>query len=504
VAACADRIVRLRDGVVVEPEPEEAVTLPSGLGRPPAPAPVPILARRRRPARGLVFFFLTIGIALAALRRNTLRSTLTVLGIIIGVASLIAIAALGRGSATSILSTLESMGACGIVVQAGAATRNGVTVGSVKTLMPEDADAILRECPAVLAIAPVVEARQQAIHGNRNWSPLSIYGTTPGYLKVRQWGLAEGEPFTEEDVRTAAQVCILGRTLVRELFGGASPLGREVSLNGVPLRVVGVLTPKGTNLIAVDEDDVLLAPLTTIRYRVSGSPLDTRAAAADPLSQVSKLAQRYPTAERALLPERSVVQSANTPQVMRLANAHFVLVRTPAVRDIPAARRQITTLLRERHRIPAGAEDDFHVQDFTAVLRAVQTTVRVVQVLLLGVALVALVVGGVGIMNVMLVSVTERTREIGLRMAVGASAADILRQFLVEAVVLSLIGGAAGIAGGLATAVAIRDLLHCPAEPTALAVVGAAAVSVTVGIVFGYYPATRAARLDPILALRYE
>jgi macrolide transport system ATP-binding/permease protein len=500
VAALADRVIRLRDGRVVEPE--EAVTLPSAAVWSPAqPGPGP--ARRASAARGLGYFWRTVRTALAALRRHTLRSALTVLGIIIGVASLIAIAALGRGSAGSIRGTLESMGACGIVVQAGAATSNGVTLGSVKTLTPEDAEALLRECPSVRAVAPVVETRHQAIHGNRNWAPLNIYGTTPDYLKVRQWPLAEGAAFTEEDVRDAAQVCLLGRTLVRELFGGASPLGREVSLNGVPLRVVGVLTPKGTNLVAVDEDDVLIAPLTTVRYRISGAA-ETRLVVADPTAQVSKPAQRYPGGDVVRYPERLVGQLVDTPQVMRFTHAHYLLVRPHSVPDIPSARREIAALLRERHHIAPGAEDDFHVQDFTAVLRAVETTVRVVQALLVGVACVALVVGGVGIMNVMLVSVTERTREIGLRMAVGAGARDILRQFLVEAVVLSLLGGLAGIAVGLSAAVLIREALHCPAEPTALAVLGAAAVSVTVGIVFGYYPARRAARLDPILALRYE
>jgi macrolide transport system ATP-binding/permease protein len=502
VAAWADRVVRLCDGVVATPaETTAAPTPPCPLV---GPAPTLGAIRRRGAVRGPGFLCHTVGTALTALRRHTLRSALTVLGIIIGVASLIAIAALGRGSARSIKDTLESMGACGIVVEARAATSNGVTLGSVKTLTPEDAEAVLRECPAVRAVAPVVEARQQAIHGNRNWMPLNLLGTTPDYLRVRQWDLSEGEVFSEEDVRSGAQVCVLGRTLVRELFDGASPLGGEVHLNGVPLRVVGVLTAKGTNLIAVDEDDVLIAPLTTIRYRVSGSAAEPRSVAVEPLAQVSRLAQRYPSLERCQFPERSVAQMADTPQVMRFTNAHYLLVRPHTVEDIPAACRQITGLMRERHHIVPGTEDDFRVQDFTAVLRAVESTVCLVQALLVGVALVALVVGGVGIMNVMLVSVTERTREIGLRMAVGASTRDILRQFLVEAVVLSLLGGTAGIAFGVSAAVFLRDVFNCPAEPTVLAVLGAAAVSVAVGIVFGYYPAMRAARLDLILALRYE
>jgi ABC-type antimicrobial peptide transport system permease subunit len=402
------------------------------------------------------------------------------------------------------------MGANSLMIEAGAASSNGVSLGSgtIKTLTPEDAEAIANECPAVNSLAPIVHTRRQVIYGNKNWVPIYIYGTTPGLLRVRDWEtLAEGEAFSPQDVHDVALVCMLGQTLVHELFEDESPIGREVYVNDVPLRVIGVLSRKGTNIIGIDQDDILLAPWTTIKYRVSAasSPHATRAADAnDPGPQVATLGRRYPRSVTPLYPAPSPTQMTDTPRLERFSNVDFILARAQSTEEIPAAMAQIAELLRERHQLGPEQEDDFVVKDFTEVIKAVEKTVGFVAGLLVFVALISLIVGGVGIMNIMLVSVTERYREIGLRMAVGASPKDILRQFLVEAVVLSVLGGALGIAVGRSGSILVRSLAHWPTESSLLAIIGSVSVSVTVGIIFGYYPAWKASRLNPIEALRYE
>ena len=469
------------------------------------------------PRSNLRYYAKTTKTALRALNRNVLRSVLTTLGIIIGVASLITIAEIGRGSAKAIIGVMESTGANTLLVQAGAASSNGVSLGSgtIKTLTPEDAEAIGHECSAVHSLAPIIYTRRQVVYQGKNWVPIYIYGTTPGLLKVRDWELmAEGESFRDEDVRNVSLVCMLGKTLVRELFGEEeSAVGKEVLVNDVPLRVVGVLSPKGTNIIGVDQDDILLAPWTTIKYRVSGassggvSSASTGAKAesgGDPNTQIDLLARRYPRSVTGIYPSQSSTQAVDSPTLMRFSNVDSVLVRAASQDEVSLAIEQIRGLLRERHRIGPGMEDDFDVLDFTEVIKAVQKTVGLVAGLLMCVALVSLVVGGVGIMNIMLVSVTERYREIGLRMAVGATAKDILRQFLVEAVVLCVLGGAVGLVTGRSISILVRVLAKWPTESSLPAVLASVGVSVTVGIVFGYYPAWKASRLNPIEALRYE
>jgi ABC-type antimicrobial peptide transport system permease subunit len=376
------------------------------------------------------FLYRTLITALRALRRNVMRSSLTALGIIIGVAAVIAMENIGQGSSTAVQQTIKSMGADNLLVQPGTASSGGVSFGSgsVVTLTPDDAEAIDRECPSVLGVAPIVRARCQVVYGNRNWVPMYIYGTTPEYLEVRDWQeLDEGDVFTDRDVRNGSKVCLLGQTLVRELFGDESPLNKEVRVQNVSFKVVGVLSRKGANMMGLDQDDILLAPWTTIKYRVAGTSATTinqssaAAQSMDPTQQVNSLNQLYPAAGEAdaLYPTLSALQQADTPQPVRFTNVDQILVRTESAEEIKPAMRQITEVLHERHHIRAGQSDDFSVRDMTEMARALGSTTELMGGLLLCVALISLLVGGVGIMNIMLVSVTERTREIGLRMAVG-------------------------------------------------------------------------------------
>jgi ABC-type antimicrobial peptide transport system permease subunit len=452
----------------------------------------------------------TLRTAFHALRRNKMRSALTTLGIIIGVAAVIAMMEIGNGSSTAIQKTIASMGADNMLVMPGTAASGGVSfgAGSVTTLTAEDCAAVLRDCPSVRAASPITRARTQVVYGNKNWVPFSIYGVTPAYLDVRDWSdLTEGEPFTEQDVRNASKVCLLGQTLVRELFGGASPIGQEVRVKNVAFKVVGVLSSKGANMMGMDQDDILLAPWTTIKRRVSGSTLTNvnQSAANAPGSgtTINTLSGIYP-GQPALYPAQSEVQAADTPLPVRFENIDQLLVAAQSPTQVQSAIKEMTQLLHERHRIKAGDPDDFTIRDMAEMTRAMASNTDLMTNLLLSVALISLVVGGVGIMNIMLVSVTERTREIGLRMAVGARGRDILRQFLVEAVVLCAIGGALGIASGRGGSLLVRLLLHWPTELSLGAIFAAVIVSVSVGVIFGYYPAWKASRLDPIEALRYE
>jgi ABC-type antimicrobial peptide transport system permease subunit len=448
--------------------------------------------------------------ALRALRRNPMRAALTTLGIVIGVGAVIAMMEIGNGSSKAIQKSIASMGANNLLIHPGTAASGGVSFGSgsVMTLTPEDAQAILRECPEVRTVAPVVRARTQVVYGSRNWVPFSIYGTTPSFLEVRDWtNLAQGEIFTDRDVRNANRVCLLGQTLVRELFQGDSPIGKDIRINNVSFKVVGVLSRKGANMMGMDQDDIVVAPWTAIKYRVAGSPLanvNQSSATSSTSSSVNSLSQLYPGGQPELYPAPSATQAADTPLPVRFTNVDQILVTARDSEAIPLAISQITALLRARHRIHKGEPDDFNIRDMTEMTNVMTSTAGLMTNLLLCVALISLVVGGVGIMNIMLVSVTERTREIGLRMAVGARARDILRQFLVEALGLCLAGGAMGIVVGHGGSYLVKLLLHWPIATSLSAIIAAVLVSASVGIVFGYYPAWKASRLDPIEALRYE
>jgi len=452
--------------------------------------------------------------ALHALRRNIMRSALTTLGIVIGVAAVIAMTEIGQGTSAAVQKTIQSMGANNLMVLPGAAANGGVSYGSgsVMTLTPQDADAILKECPAVNGVAPVVRVgRTQIVFGNRNYVPNTIQGTSPAYLDVREWSdLAEGEPITDADVRNGARICMVGQTIVDNVFDGGSPIGREIRLQNVGFKVVGVLSSRGANMMGMDQDDIVIAPWTTIKARLSGSSTALSASSAgagsavQSASQVNTLSQSYPGNQTSIYPTPSPMQQIDNPTQTRFANIDQIIVRANSTEEMPIAIKQITALLHDRHHIKAGQLDDFNIRDMTEVTKALGSTTETMTRSLLFVALVSLLVGGVGIMNIMLVSVTERTREIGLRMAVGARATDILRQFLVEAVVLCLLGGLMGILLGCGTAWIMNWYLRWPIELSLPAIFGAVIVSAAVGIIFGYYPAWKASRLDPIEALRYE
>jgi ABC-type antimicrobial peptide transport system permease subunit len=451
----------------------------------------------------------TLRTALHALRRNVMRSILTCLGIIIGIAAVIAMMEIGQGSSATIQQTIASMGANQLLVYPQATSSGGVSsgAGTGLNLSPEDCDAILRECSAVKIAAPGVESRVQIIYNDKNWSPNQMLGTTAGYLVVRNWAeLAEGEPFTEADVRTAAPVCLIGQTLVRELFDNQSPLGREIRVKNVRVKVVGVLEKKGANMMGRDQDDVIILPWTTVKYRLSRSKFafSSSGGSSSSSNSANSLSQVYPNQSVQLYPPTSNIQQTDSPMPIRFNDIDTIYVQAASPQEIPLAIKQITDVLRDRHRLRPGQDDDFIVRNLAEFTDALSSTTRLMTNLLLCVALISLVVGGVGIMNIMLVSVTERTREIGLRMAVGARARDILWQFLIEAIILCLAGGITGIALGRGAAVAVKVFLHWPTMISIPAIVAAVATSATVGIVFGYYPAWKASRLDPIEALRYE
>jgi ABC-type antimicrobial peptide transport system permease subunit len=456
--------------------------------------------------------------ALRALRRNVMRSALTTLGIVIGVSAVIAMTEIGQGSSTAVQKTIASMGANNLLVMPGTAASGGVSFGSgsVVTLTPQDADAIARECPSVNSVSTVVRTRTQVTFANKNWVPLYIYGTTPSFLDVREWtDLEEGEPFTDADVRNQTRVCLVGQTIKHELFNDQSPVGREIRMQNVGFRVIGVLSSRGANMMGMDQDDIVLAPWTSIRARVSSSVLanvnqSTASASGSTMATVSaatsvnSLNQSYPGSQDSVYPSTDPLRAADYPQQTRFPSIDQILTRATSTEEIPLAIRQITNLLHERHHIKAGQPDDFAVRDMTEMSKALGSASETMTRSLLFVALVSLIVGGVGIMNIMLVSVTERTREIGLRMAVGARPQDILRQFLVEAVVLCLMGGVMGILIGRLSAEMLHYFLQWPIEISLLAIAAAITVSASVGIIFGYYPAWKASRLDPIEALRYE
>ena len=403
-------------------------------------------------------YFVILKVAFRALRRNKMRTALTMLGIIIGVGAVIAMVGIGNGAKAQVEARIAALGQNVIMVFSGSITRGGVHTGfgGAGTLTVEDALAIAREVPGVAAVSPEVRTGAQIMAGNNNWST-SIMGEGVDYLAIRQWDLADGAMFTEADVRAAAKVCVLGKTTADKLFPDDDPVGKIIRIKNVPVKVLGVLKPKGVSMFGSDQDDTVIVPYTTAMKRFAG---------------VTTL--------------RSInVQAATAEQMAEVQSG-------------------ITDLLRQRHRIQPGADDDFMLRNQQEISEAMTATTEVMTALLAAIASVSLLVGGIGIMNIMLVSVTERTREIGIRMAVGARGRDILLQFLIEAVTLSSTGGMLGILLGVGGARLITMIKEWPTLVSPQSIIIAFAFSAAVGVFFGFYPARKASQLDPIDALRYE
>jgi putative ABC transport system permease protein len=405
----------------------------------------------------------SVRIALRALTVNRARSGLTMLGIIIGVAAVIAMVGVGAGATARIQDQIQSIGSNLIIVLPGSISSNGVRLGSgaVVTLTQDDAKAIAAECPSVAAVVPTVRGAVQVVFGNSNWAT-NAQGVTPDYMTIRDASMMYGQFFTTQDVDAAAKSAVLGETVAQNLFGDSDPTGQVVIIKNVPFTVAGVLSPKGQSPTGQDQDDVILLPISTAMQKVLGA------------------------------------NKANASAVGNL----MVQAIGPASMD--QAIQEMTALLRERHRILPGTDDDFTVRNLTEVYAAQETSAQVMSILLGAIASVSLIVGGIGIMNIMLVSVTERTREIGLRLAVGARTRDILSQFLVEAVTLSVLGGIIGIIVGLTASLLISHFAQWATQVSLMSILMAFAFSALVGVFFGFYPARKAAFLDPIQALRYE
>ncbi len=407
-------------------------------------------------------FLMTMRTALRALRRNKLRSALTMLGIIIGVAAVIAMVSIGQGANAAVQQQILSLGNNMLMVVPGATTSAGVRSGwgGVSTLTVNDANGIERDCPSVAAVTYMKREIVQVVYGDQNWST-AAQGVTASYQKVRDWSLAMGSFFTEQDDAAASRVVVLGQTVVDHLFGpGEDPIGATLRIKDVPFRVVGVLESKGQTTWGQDQDDTVIIPFSTAERRVLGTSF--------------------------------------------IGSVDMIFASAVSSEDIPEAGAEITALLHQRHHIQSGQEDDFTVRNLNDLAKASESASKVMTSLLLSVASISLLVGGIGIMNILLVSVTERTHEIGIRMAVGAKSRHILLQFLVEAVMLSMVGGFVGVVLGVAGARLISYIASWPTLLSTTAIVVSFLFSGAVGMFFGFYPARKASRLDPIAALRYE
>ncbi len=403
----------------------------------------------------------TLRISFRALRVNKMRSALTMFGIIIGVGAVIAMLAVGTGASRKIAEQISSMGSNLLIILPGATTAGGVRMGAgtQPTLTMADAEAIQKECPAVSDVAPVLNGVAQVVYGHQNWST-GVVGTTPSMLTVRDWPLASGRPFTEQDVKSATKVCLLGQTVVDNLFGDMDPVGQIIRIKKIPFTVIGVLAPKGQSPQGQDQDDTIYVPVTTAQKKLFGTSF---------------------------------------PGMVRI-----IMVKAKSTEDLAPAEKQINELLRQRHHIGPKQENDFTVRNLTQIMQTAEQSTKVMTLLLGAIASVSLLVGGIGIMNIMLVSVTERTREIGIRMAIGAKTWDIRLQFIIEALTLSLIGGVAGIIVGISGSEIISVFAGWSTVVSPLSILLAFGFSGLVGIFFGFYPAYKASLLDPIDALRYE
>ncbi len=489
IAAYADRTVTMRDGRIVSDERRR----PSVAVKPIAPAAAPAAAAE--PARRGVahsgslaaFLMMVVGAAMQAIWRNRMRSALTMLGVFIGVAALIAMVSVGQGANEAVRRQIESLGTNLLVVLPGASTRGGLRggFGSASTLTVADARAIAREAAAVGSVSYLIRQLGQVERGNQNWNT-NIQGVSANYPPITNWRIALGSGISRDDESKAALVVVLGQTVYRQLFGESeNPLGSVIQVKGVPLRVIGILAAKGQTSFGTDQDDLVMIPFTTAERKVIG--------VAAPSQQPAQLNWPYPP-----WPNPYNLQARLAGKV----NSIYVQAASPA--QVQAALRQSNEILTRRHRIRPGDISDFSVRNLSQIAETAEGSSRIMALLLAAVASISLVVGGIGIMNILLVSVTERTREIGLRMAIGARRLHVLLQFLAEAVFLSVSGGVAGILVGIVFSASIPLLAGWQAPISLAAIAGGFLFSAAVGIFFGYYPARKAASLDPIEALRYE
>ncbi|HEV8070681.1 MAG TPA: ABC transporter permease [Planctomycetaceae bacterium] len=407
----------------------------------------------------------TVRIAVRALAKNKMRAGLTVLGVVIGIAAVTTMVSVGQSASQLVQSQFASLGTNVIIVQPAVRRRSGVMQAQV-TLTGRDSDAIAQDCPSILASSPLIGTTAQVIFGSANYSPKQIHGVNSDYLIVRNWPMEKGEFFADRDVHSANKVCVIGHTLIGKLFQTSDPLGQMVRIKNIPFRVIGVLAPKGANMVGDDQDSIVLIPVTTVRKRLEGSEFD---------------------------------------------NVSAILASARATSLMTQAQHEIEELLTERHRIQPGQQSDFEVENTTEIANIFGIVTGTLTLMLASIAGISLVVGGVGIMNIMLVSVTERTREIGIRMAVGATPGDILRQFLVEAMILSCVGGLIGFLLGVGASIGIVSVINAISagqkwthQVSFVAALLAFLFAAAVGIFFGFYPARRASQLDPIESLRYE
>ncbi len=403
-------------------------------------------------------FLEILRISFDALLRNKMRSLLTMLGIIIGVGAVIAMVAVGQGAQFSVEAQISSLGQNVLLVFPGTTTRSGVMTGagSGTTLTEDDAKAVKEQCPAVSMMSPILRGGGQVVYGNMNWGT-SLQGGSVDYFSIRDWRLNKGEFFTEQDIRAATKVCLLGQTVAQQLFGSNDPVGETIRIRNIPFRVMGTLKPKGQNVMGQDQDDIIIVPYSTLQKRLVGN-----------------------------------------------TRAWGFMVSAVNKNMMTEAQQQITDLLRLRHKLSPMDDNDFTIRSQTEIAEASSATTRIMTILLGSIASVSLIVGGIGIMNIMLVSVTERTREIGVRMSIGARRRDILIQFLMEAIVLSLLGGLIGVVLGVSGSSLVSRLAGWPTFVSGASIMLAVLFSMAVGVFFGFYPARKAANLNPIDALRYE
>ncbi len=509
VAAYADRVVTFRDGVIISDTRKDGAGVHGGAG---VNAAAPETADRAASLVDEAWTFGSMAMVAAgrAIKRNKLRAALTMLGIFIGVAAVITMVAVGDGARASVEAQINSLGTNLVVVLPGATTANGARagLGSNSTLTVGDAQAIAHGGGPVALVSYMDRQVAQVVAGNRNWST-NIQGTTSNYFAIRDWPPSIGRIFTDSEEKAGAAVCLLGQTVVNNLFGeGQNPVGAKIRVKNSPMKVIGVLSIKGQSSYGQDQDDVVIVPFNTAERKVLGVSAPSAAVVAAVAAAVATASATNPYAS---VPTTNSVYSSSTtttsafgsaPKITGVVNS--MIIKASSSEQVDGAVTQITRLLHERHHIQPKQDDDFTVRNLSEIAAASESATQVMTMLLLAVASISLLVGGIGIMNIMLVSVTERTREIGIRMAIGARRIHIMLQFLVEAMLLSAMGGLAGIILGILVSKLISALAQWPTLVSPTAVAGGFIFSAAVGVFFGYYPARKASLLHPIDALRYE